>query len=98
MQQQRLSYASGPSAQPLLGMTIGEKFDQACQQYADQEAIVSSHQNRRLTYKQLQDEVNAFACSLLKLGLKKGDRLGIWSPNCVEWTITQFAAFKAGLS
>ncbi|WP_151868614.1 AMP-binding protein [Acinetobacter soli] len=97
MQQQRLSYASGPSAQPLLGMTIGEKFDQACQQYADQEAIVSAHQNRRLSYKELQDEVNAFACSLLQLGLKKGDRLGIWSPNCVEWTITQFAAFKAGI-
>ncbi|APV35455.1 AMP-binding protein [Acinetobacter soli] len=97
MQQQRLSYASGPSAQPLLGMTIGEKFDQACQQYADQEAIVSAHQNRRLSYKELQDEVNAFACSLLQLGLNKGDRLGIWSPNCVEWTITQFAAFKAGI-
>ncbi|WP_288365256.1 AMP-binding protein [uncultured Acinetobacter sp.] len=97
MQQQWLSYASRPSAQPLLGMTIGEKFDQACQQYADQEAIVSAHQNRRLSYKELQDEVNAFACSLLQLGLKKGDRLGIWSPNCVEWTITQFAAFKAGI-
>ncbi|MCE6006631.1 AMP-binding protein [Acinetobacter soli] len=97
MQQQRLSYASGPSAQPLLGMTIGEKFDQACQQYADQEAIVSAHQIRRLSYKELQDEVNAFACSLLQLGLNKGDRLGIWSPNCVEWTITQFAAFKAGI-
>lgn len=97
MQQQRLSYASKPSAQPLLGMTIGEKFDKACQQYADQEAIVSAHQNRRLSYKELQDEVNAFACSLLQLGLNKGDRLGIWSPNCVEWTITQFAAFKAGI-
>lgn len=97
MQHVRLSYASGPSSQPLIGMTIGEKFDQACQQYAEREAIVSSHQNRRLSYKELQDEVNAFACSLLQLGLKKGDRLGIWSPNCVEWTITQFAAFKAGI-
>ncbi|WDZ49882.1 AMP-binding protein [Acinetobacter vivianii] len=97
MQQQRLSYASGTSSQPLLGMTIGEKFDQACVQYAEQEAIVSAHQNRRLTYKTLQDEVNAFACSLLKLGLKKGDRLAIWSPNCVEWTVTQFAASKTGI-
>ncbi|ENV37136.1 fatty acid--CoA ligase [Acinetobacter sp. COS3] len=97
MQHVRLSYASGTSSQPLLGMTIGEKFDQACQQYADQEAIVSSHQNRRLTYRELQQEVEAFACSLLKLGLKKGDRLAIWSPNCVEWTVTQFAAFKAGI-
>ncbi|ENX35516.1 hypothetical protein F889_01185 [Acinetobacter colistiniresistens] len=97
MQHVRLSYASGTSSQPLLGVTIGDKFDQACQQYAEQEAIVSSHQNRRLSYKQLQHEVNAFACSLLKLGLKKGDRLAIWSPNCVEWTVTQFAAFKAGI-
>lgn len=97
MQQQRLSYVSGTSSQPLLGMTIGEKFDQACAQYAEQEAIVSAHQNRRLSYKALQDEVNAFACSLLKLGLKKGDRLAIWSPNCVEWTVTQFAAAKAGI-
>ncbi|MFC3171627.1 AMP-binding protein [Acinetobacter vivianii] len=97
MQQQRLSYASGTSSQPLLGMTIGEKFDQACVQYAEQEAIVSAHQNSRLTYKALQDEVNAFACSLLKLGLKKGDRLAIWSPNCVEWTVTQFAASKTGI-
>lgn len=97
MQHVRLSYASGTSSQPLLGMTIGDKFDQVCQQYAEQEAIVSSHQNRRLSYKVLQHEVNAFACSLLKLGLKKGDRLAIWSPNCVEWTVTQFAAFKAGI-
>src|SRR5574344_609245 len=97
MTQVRLSYAYGTSNQPLLGMTIGEKFDQACQQYADQDALVSVHQNVRLTYKQLQQQVNAFACSLLQLGLKKGDRLAIWSPNCVEWTITQFAAFKAGI-
>lgn len=97
MTQVRLSYAYGTSNQPLLGMTIGEKFDQACQQYADQDALVSVHENVRLTYKQLQQQVNAFACSLLKLGFKKGDRLAIWSPNCVEWTITQFAAFKAGV-
>ena len=97
MTQVRLSYAYGTSNQPLLGMTIAEKFDQACQQYADQDALVSVHQNVRLTYKQLQQQVNAFACSLLKLGFKKGDRLAIWSPNCVEWTITQFAAFKAGV-
>lgn len=97
MTQVRLSYAYGTSSQPLLGMTIGEKFDQACQQYADQDAVVSVHQNVRLSYKQLQDQVNAFACSLLQLGLEKGDRIAIWSPNCVEWTITQFAAFKAGM-
>lgn len=97
MTQVRLSYAYGASGQPLLGTTIGEKFDQACAQYAEQDAVVSVQQNIRLSYKELQQQVNAFACSLLKLGLKKGDRLAIWSPNCVEWTITQFAAFKAGI-
>lgn len=97
MTQVRLSYAYGTSSQPLLGMTIGEKFDQACEQYADRDAVVSMHQNIRLSYRQLQDQVNAFACQLLKLGMQKGDRLAIWSPNCVEWTITQFAAFKAGI-
>ena len=97
MTQVRLSYAYGTSNQPLLGMTIGEKFDQACAQYADQDAVVSVHQNVRLSYKELQAQVNALACSLLQLGFKKGDRLAIWSPNCVEWTITQFAAFKAGI-
>ena len=97
MTQQRLSYAYGASNQPLLGMTIGAKFDQACEQYAEQDAVISVHQNVCLSYKQLQDQVNAFACSLLELGLEKGDRIAIWSPNCVEWTITQFAAFKAGI-
>ncbi|MDV2440404.1 AMP-binding protein [Acinetobacter gerneri] len=92
-----LSYANGTSKEPLLGMTIPEKFDMACEQYADHEALVSCQQNVRLTYRQLQAKVNAFACSLLKMGLKKGDRIGIWSPNCVEWTITQFAASKAGI-
>ncbi|QOW45955.1 MULTISPECIES: AMP-binding protein [Acinetobacter] len=97
MSQVRLSYAYGTSQQPLVGMTIGEKFDEACQMYADQDAVISLHQNIRLSYQELQDQVNAFACSLLRLGLQKGDRLAIWSPNCVEWTIAQFAAFKAGI-
>ena len=97
MSQLRLSYAYGASSQPLVGMTIGAKFDEACQQYATRDALVSVHQNVRLSYLELQQKVNAFACNLLKLGFKKGDRLAIWSPNCVEWTITQFAAFKAGI-
>ena len=97
MSQLRLSYAYGASSQPLVGMTIGAKFDEACRQYAEKDAVVSLHQNIRLNYRELQAQVDAFACHLIKLGLKKGDRLAIWSPNCVEWTITQFAAFKAGV-
>lgn len=75
MTQVRLSYAYGTSNQPLLGMTIGEKFDQACQQYAEQDALVSVHQNVRLSYKELQQQVNAFACSLLELGLERATEL-----------------------
>ncbi|MCX0339831.1 AMP-binding protein [Acinetobacter radioresistens] len=93
----QLSYASGASEQPLLGMTIGQKFDQACAQYAVQDAVVSVHQNRRISYAELRTLVDAFACNLLELGLKKGDRLAIWAPNCVEWTIAQFATAKAGI-
>jgi fatty-acyl-CoA synthase len=91
------SYAFGASDQALIGMTISEKFNQICAQYADREAIVSVHQQVRMTYRDLQHKANAFACSLLKLGLKKGDRLGIWSPNCAEWAITQFATSQAGI-
>ncbi|OTG80352.1 AMP-binding protein [Acinetobacter sp. ANC 4648] len=97
MSQLRLSYACGTSQTPLIGMTIGDKFDEACQQYAEHDAVISVHQNVRLTYRELQAKVDAFACSLLRLGLEKTDRLAIWSPNCVEWTIAQFAAFKAGI-
>ena len=72
MTQVSLSYAYGAGGEPLLGMTIGEKFDQACEQYAQQDAVISVHQNVRLTYKELQEKVDAFACSLLALGLEKG--------------------------
>ena len=75
MSQLRLSYACGTSQQPLVGMTIGAKFDEACQQYAEHDAVISLHQNMRLSYRELQAKVDAFACSLLRLGLKKGDRL-----------------------
>lgn len=92
-----LSYASGPSEKPLLGMTIGQKFDQACAQYAEQDAVVSVHQNRRVSYAELRQLVDAFACHLLRLGLSKGDRLAIWAPNYLEWTIAQFATAKAGI-
>lgn len=97
MQCPKLSYLSGTSTKPLLGLTIGEMFDRACQQYADKEALVSVHQNARLSYRQLQDKVNAFAAQLLELGFETGDRLGIWALNSVEWTVTQFACFKIGV-
>lgn len=94
---QKLSYLSGTSDKPLIGLTIGEMFDRACLQYADKEAIVSVHQNIRLTYKELADKVNAFAASLLELGFDTGDRFGVWALNSIEWIVAQYACFKIGV-
>ena len=90
------SYVSGMSDIPLLGCTIGEMFDQIVAQYPDQEALIVRHQELRYTYRQLQVEVDRCARGLMALGLQKGERIGIWSPNRAEWTITQFATSKIG--
>jgi fatty-acyl-CoA synthase len=90
------SYVSGTSAIPLLGCTIGEMFDQIVAQYPDQEGLIVRHQELRYTYRQLQAEVDRCARGLMALGLQKGERIGIWSPNRAEWTITQFATSKIG--
>ena len=90
------SYTSGTSDAPLLGLTIGDMFDRTATRYADNEALVSRHQNLRYTYRQLQREVDRAARALIALGVEKGQRVGIWAPNCAEWTITQFATSKLG--
>jgi fatty-acyl-CoA synthase len=91
-----VSYASGTSDKPLLGMTIGEAFDQTVALHGDREAIISIHQNMRLTYRELSEQVNMAAKALMALGLQKGDRIGIWSPNNLQWLITQYASAKIG--
>jgi fatty-acyl-CoA synthase len=91
------SYTSGTSDTPLLGMTIGDVFDQTSENYPDQPALISCQQHIRLTYRQLQEQVNRCAKGLMQLGLQKGERIGIWAPNRAEWTITQFATSKLGL-
>ena len=90
------SYTSGTSDVPLLGLTIGDLFDRTAARYADNEALVSRHQDSRYTYRQLQAEVDRCARALIALGVEKGQRVGIWAPNCAEWTITQFATAKLG--
>src|SRR5437868_1998068 len=77
----RASYASGTSAKPLLGATIGDLFDEMAARYPHNEALVVRYQNVRYTYAQLQQKVNQLARGLLRLGLRKGQRVGIWSPN-----------------
>lgn len=91
------SYTSGTSAVPLLGVTIGDKFDEIVAQFPEKEALIVYHQNIRWTYRQLQEEVDRCAKALIACGLEKGDRAGIWSPNRYEWTVMQFATAKAGV-
>ncbi|MCC5903356.1 MAG: AMP-binding protein [Halomonas sp.] len=90
------SYTSSTADKPLLGMTIGDKLDQIVAQYPDNDALIALHQNIHWSYRQLQEEVNRCARALLAIGVKKGDRVGIWAPNCSEWTLTQFATAKIG--
>ena len=90
------SYTSGTSDVPLLGLTIGDMFDETAARFPDNEALVSRHQGLRYTYRQLQVEVDRCARALMALGVDKGQRVGIWAPNCAEWAITQFATRKLG--
>ena len=92
-----VSYASGSSDKPLLGSTIGKFFDYAAGRFAEREAVVSIHQQVRFTYSQLAERVNKLAKAFISAGFQKGDRIGIWSPNNVQWLITQYATAKAGL-
>ena len=96
MTQRVTSYVSGASDKPLLGLTIGDLFDQIVAQYPDNEALVSRHQGLRYTYRELKAQVDQAARGFLQLGLEKGERIGIWAPNCAEWAITQFATAKLG--
>ena len=91
-----LSYTSGTSTKPLLGQTIGENFRRAVATWPDQDALVVPHQDYRATYRALWDQVDVVARGLLGLGVKKGDRVGIWSPNRFEWVLVQFATARIG--
>jgi fatty-acyl-CoA synthase len=93
----QLSYVHGASETPFIGDTIGAHFDRIAERFADREALIVRHQQIRWTYRQLKERIDGFAAGLLALGLKRGDRVGIWSPNNAEWVIAQFATAKAGL-
>ena len=90
------SYTCGPQDKPLLAMTIGEAFDQTVARFPDREALVAREQDVRMTWSELGVLVNKSARGLLALDIKPGDRVGIWSPNCVQWLVTQFATAKVG--
>jgi fatty-acyl-CoA synthase len=81
----------------MIETTVGEAFDAAVTRHGERIALVVRHQGIRWTYRELGSRVDGFAAGLLRLGLRQGDRIGIWAPNCVEWTVTQYAAAKLGL-
>jgi fatty-acyl-CoA synthase len=90
------SYAQGAIAPALLEETIGANLERMVGRFGDREALVSCAQDLRYTYAELDEAVNELAQGLLAVGVAKGDRVGIWAPNCVEWTIVQYATAKLG--
>ena len=98
MKQQSVpSYTQGSLDKPLLAMTIGQAFDHTAALYPEGEALVVRHQQQRYNWAQLARAVDLHARALLALGLKAGDRLGVWAPNGAEWFISQFASAKIGV-
>src|SRR5580658_7957751 len=91
------SYVHGASDLPLIGETVGVHFDRIVERFPERDALIVRHQNIRWNYRELQREVDRFAAGLVALGLKPGERVGIWSPNNAEWVLAQFATAKAGL-
>jgi fatty-acyl-CoA synthase len=91
------SYVRGASTPPLLETTISDRFEEIVRRHPDRPALVSRAQGRRFTYREIGVAVDDFARGLTSLGLKRSDRVGIWSPNNAEWVITQFAIAKLGL-
>ncbi|QIS05225.1 AMP-binding protein [Nocardia brasiliensis] len=92
----RLSYASGISQTPLLGDTIGANLDRAIAAHPDREALVDKPSDRRWSYRELGAAIDALATGLAARGIEKGDRVGVWAPNCAEWFFAQYATAKIG--
>lgn len=90
------AYVHGASSIPLLGETIDKNLRKTVEKYPDQEALICAHQNYRATYKEFYNQVVLVAKGLIALGVKRGDRVGIWSPNCYQWTLLQYATAKIG--
>src|SRR6478672_11843283 len=90
------SYAAGETTPALLEETIGANLERIVAQHGDREALVEVATGRRWTYASLDADVNALARGLIAAGIAKGDRVGIWAPNCAEWTMVQYATAKVG--
>jgi fatty-acyl-CoA synthase len=90
------SYSHGISTTPLLGDTIGDNLHRTVERFGDREALISRHQKYRATYRQLWQETGVIGRALMARGVKKGDRVGLWSPNRYEWVVVQYATSRIG--
>jgi fatty-acyl-CoA synthase len=97
MPQSGLSHAVGPNDAPLLERTIGDDLHAAAERHPEHEALVVRHQDVRWTYAELDHRVDELARALVASGFQRGDRIGIWAPNCAEWVLVQFATARIGV-
>src|SRR5690349_9980875 len=91
-----LAIDSGPTTPPLPSTTIGGALDRAVEAWGGREALVSVEQDLRFTYAELAAAVDRVAVGLAARGVAKGDRVGIWAPNCAEWVLVQYATARLG--
>ncbi|TGR36046.1 AMP-binding protein, partial [Mesorhizobium sp. M1C.F.Ca.ET.195.01.1.1] len=91
------AHVSGERKVPLLEETIPALFSDTVSKYGTLDAAIFVGQDKRFTWSELSDTVDALAAGFLALGLRKGDRVGIWSPNRWEWLVTQSATARIGL-
>ena len=89
------SYASG-LARPLLELTIGDLLTRTADRFPDRLAVASMHQGKRLTWAELSEQADRVARGLWALGIRRGDRVGIWSTNCIEWIMMHMGCARAG--
>src|SRR6476469_11437 len=93
--QTELSYTRGED-RPLLNLTIGEFLHRTASRYPDRLAVASRHQSKRMTWAELSDAADRVARGLWSLGIRRGDRVGLWSTNCIEWVMLHMGCARAG--
>jgi len=91
------SYAHGASAIPLLGETIGQNLRNTCNRFPEHKALVCVHQNYEASYAEFWQQTEEVAKAFMAINVKKGDRVGIWSPNRYEWVLVQYATARIGV-
>ena len=91
------SYAQGVASASLLGETIPQRMNKVAEKYPDKEFLVFQEEGHRVTFSEFSENAGKLAAGLLALGLQKGDRIGIWGTNCLEWVLVQYATAMVGM-